>query len=107
MNPNILLLILLAATVTYIPRFLPILALKKAELPLWFQKWMGYLPVSIFASLIASDIFFWENDLHFSLLTNVKLLPSIITVVIALKTKNMIYSIVAGVTAISLMVWLF
>ncbi len=107
MSLNILLLIVLAATVTYIPRFLPILALKKAELPVWFQKWMAYLPVSIFASLIATDIFFWDNDLQFSLLTNLKLLPSLLTIFIAYKTRNMIYSIVAGVAAISFMVWMF
>lgn len=107
MNLNILLLIIFAAIGTYLPRLLPILALKNATLPNWFQKWMGFLPISIFASLIASDLFFWEDQFNVELLTNLKLLPSILAFFVAYKTKNMISSIIAGVVAISLMVWIF
>lgn len=106
MSRDIILLIILAAVVTYLPRFLPILLLKNANLPLWFRKWMGYIPISIFASLIATDIFFQEDNVQFDLTSNVKLIPSLITLFVAYKTKNMIYSILAGVISIALMVWL-
>lgn len=106
MNRDILLIIFGAALVTYLPRLIPILAFKNAQLPEWFQKWMTYLPISIFASLIATDIFFWEDQLTFNLVTNVKLLPSIITVLVAYKTKSMIYAILAGVFSIALFIWL-
>ena len=106
MNRDIILVIFGAALVTYIPRYFPILLFKDAELPVWFQKWMGYLPISIFAALIATDVFFWGESLELNPLTNSKLLPSLITIFIAYKTKSMIYSILGGVFAIALVVWL-
>lgn len=106
MSRDITLIILGSALVTYLPRYLPILLFKDAELPVWFQKWMGYLPISIFASLIATDIFFWGESLELNPITNSKLLPSLITVFIAYKTKSMIYSILGGVFTIALLVWM-
>ncbi|MGP6139378.1 AzlD domain-containing protein [Jeotgalibaca sp. A127] len=106
MSRDILIIILGSAIVTYLPRFLPILAFKDAQLPTWFQKWMGYLPISIFAALIATDVFFWEDYLNLDSLSNLKLIPSVVTVIIAYKTKSMIYSILGGVLSIALLVWL-
>lgn len=106
MSRDIILIILGSALVTYLPRYIPILLFKDAELPLWFQKWMGYLPISIFAALIATDIFFWGDRLEVNPIVNAKLLPSLITVFIAYKTKSMIYSIVGGVLAITLLIWI-
>ena len=105
MSRDIVIIILGSALVTYLPRYLPILLFKDVELPLWFQKWMGYLPISIFAALIATDIFFWEENLNLNILENAKLLPSVVTIFIAYKTKSMIYSIVAGVLSIAILIW--
>lgn len=106
MNREIIIVILGSALVTYLPRFIPILAFRNANLPIWFQKWMGYLPISIFAALIATDVFFWEEQLDLNFLANLKLIPSIVTIIIAYKTKSMIHSILAGVLSIALLVWL-
>lgn len=106
MSRDILLIILGSALVTYLPRYIPILLFKDAELPVWFQKWMNYLPISIFAALIATDIFFWGESLELNPVINVKLLPSLLTVFIAYKTKSMIYAILGGVLAIALLVWM-
>lgn len=105
MSRSIILLILLSSFVTYVPRLLPILVLKNATLPEWFQRWMAYLPIAIFASLLATDIFYWEDQLSFDIGSNLKLIPSILTLFVAYKTKNMIYSILAGVGAITLFTW--
>ncbi|MGP6146066.1 AzlD domain-containing protein [Jeotgalibaca sp. A122] len=104
MSRDILIIILGSAIVTYLPRFIPILAFKDAQLPTWFQKWMGYLPISIFAALIATDVFFWEDSLNLNFLANVKLIPSLITIFVAYKTKSMIYSILAGVLSIAILI---
>lgn len=106
MSREILIVILGSALVTYLPRYIPILAFKDAQLPDWFQKWMGYLPISIFAALIATDVFFWEEGANFNLMENLKLLPLLITALIAYKTKSMISSILVGVASIALLVWL-
>jgi branched-subunit amino acid transport protein len=98
-------LILGGGLVTFLPRWLPIVALKNARIPIWFQKWMSFLPVSIFAALIASDVFFWEGTVSLNVLENAKLLPSIVTALVAYYSKNMILSVIVGIVGISLMVW--
>lgn len=105
MSRGVVLLIVLGGLVTYIPRVVPILALKNMRLPDWFQRWMSFLPVTIFASLIATDVFFWSNQVDLNPLVNVKLLPALLTSFVAWKTKSMVWSIVCGVTAIAFLVW--
>ncbi|MEF9938266.1 AzlD domain-containing protein [Carnobacterium sp.] len=100
-------LILGMAVVTYLPRMLPMLLLNNREIPEKIVRWMSFIPVSIFAALIFSDIFFWENQFSINPLENLKLIPAIIVFFIAYKTKNIMWSIVFGVVGISLMVWWF
>ncbi|WP_413518125.1 AzlD domain-containing protein [Carnobacterium maltaromaticum] len=100
-------LILGMAVVTYLPRMLPMLLLNNREIPEKIVRWMSFIPVSIFASLIFSDIFFWENQFSINPLENLKLIPAIVVFFIAYKTKNIMWSIVFGVVGISLMVWWF
>ncbi|PLS37092.1 AzlD domain-containing protein [Carnobacterium maltaromaticum] len=98
-------LILGMAVVTYLPRMLPMLLLNNREIPEKIVRWMSFIPVSIFAALIFSDIFFWENQFSINPLENLKLIPAIVVFFIAYKTKNIMWSIVFGVVGISLMVW--
>nr|WP_315529921.1 AzlD domain-containing protein [Carnobacterium maltaromaticum] len=100
-------LILGMAVVTYLPRMLPMLLLNNREIPEKIVRWMSFIPVSIFAALIFSDIFFWENKFSINPLENLKLIPAILVFFIAYKTKNIMWSIVFGVVGISLMVWWF
>ena len=100
-------LILGMAVVTYLPRMLPMLLLNNREIPEKIVRWMSFIPVSIFAALIISDIFFWENQFSINPLENLKLIPAIVVFFIAYKTKNIMWSIVFGVVGISLMVWWF
>lgn len=105
MDDKALWLILGGGLVTFLPRWIPIIALKNSRIPIWFQKWMSFLPVSIFAALIASDIFFWEGTVSLNALENAKLLPSLVTALVAYYSKNMILSVIVGIAGISLMVW--
>ncbi|OJF93080.1 AzlD domain-containing protein [Alkalibacterium sp. 20] len=95
-------LILGMAIVTYIPRFLPILLLSRKEISPSFSRWMSYIPVSIFASLVASDIFFWEGSFSLQPLTNIKLIPSVLVLIVAYKTKSLLWSMLAGVLSMTL-----
>lgn len=104
---SLFLFIFAAGILTYLPRLLPLLVLKKISLPSWFEKWMSYLPTTIFASLIATDIFFWEGKFQLNMWDNLKLIPSLLTVIIAYQTKNMILSILMGMVSISLLLWVF
>lgn len=101
-----LLLILGMAIVTYLPRVLPLLVLSNRSIPEKVSKWMSFIPVSIFAALIFSDIFFWQSQFNVNPLVNIKLLPSILVLLVAYKTKNLLWSMIFGILAIALMVYL-
>lgn len=96
-------LIIGMAIVTYVPRFLPMLLLSKKEISPSFSKWMSYIPVSIFASLVASDIFFWETDFNIDPLANLKLIPTFLVLIVAVKTKSLLWSMITGITSMTVL----
>ena len=100
-------LILGMAIVTFIPRVLPMLVLSNRSVPDKISKWMSFIPVSIFAALIFSDILFWEGQFTVDPIHNIKLIPSVIVFFVAYKTKNLLWSMVLGISAITLMVYMF
>ncbi|GAB2501526.1 hypothetical protein GCM10008929_22590 [Alkalibacterium psychrotolerans] len=107
MFDNPIILITGMAVVTFFPRFLPLLLLSKKEISPSLSRWMSFIPVSIFAALVASDIFFWEETFNVNPVDNIKLLPSVLVVLIALKTRSLLWSMAAGVGAITVMWLLF
>lgn len=102
-----LFLIIGMAVVTFIPRFFPLLLLSKKEIAPSLSRWMSFIPVSIFAALVASDIFFWEGTVNLDPVSNIKLIPSGLVVLTALKTKSLVWSMVTGISAITVMWLLF
>ena len=107
LTSNQLVLILGMAVVTFIPRALPIILFANQDISPNVKKWLTYIPGSVFAALVFSDVFFWENHLSVSLLTNKKIIPSIIVLLVALKTKSLMWSIIVGVLSLAAMLYLF
>lgn len=103
MSRQIVILIIGMAIVTYIPRFLPILLLSKKEISPSFSRWMSFIPVSIFSALVASDIFFWDDSLSVQPLENIKLIPSVLVLIVAYKTKSLLWSMIIGVTSMTVL----
>ena len=83
--------------VTYGPRAFPLLFLSKADLPKWFDTWLRYIPTTIFGALIFSEIFVKENGLDLAL-TNIELLVSIATFILAYKMKSLAVTVFFGLT---------
>lgn len=100
-------LILGMTIVTFLPRFLPVLFLSKRNIPENLVRWMSFVPVSIFSALVFSDVFFWKDTFNVNIIDNLKLLPTLFVFFVAYKTKNMLWSLIAGTAAISMMVFLF
>lgn len=103
MTSESLILIIGMAVVTFVPRFFPLLLLSKKEISPSFSRWMSFIPVSIFAALVASDIFFWEGSFSLHPFRNIKLLPSILVLIVAYKTKSLLWSMVSGVFSMALL----
>ena len=52
-----IIVIILAALAAFIPRYLPVLFFSTRKIPEWFNEWMKYVPVSLFATLVVKGIF--------------------------------------------------
>lgn len=105
MTSNQMWLIVGMAVVTYLPRVLPVLMLSNREISAPLKKWMSFIPVAIFSALVFSDIFFWNDTFNAHPFVNAKLIPSILVFYLAYKTKNLLLSMMIGVVAIALMLY--
>lgn len=93
---TILLIILGAALVTFIPRVLPLMLLSQMELPKWLIRWLKNVPVAVMAALLAQELLLSEG--HFSLTENyLKLLAAIPAFIVAFLTKSLLGTVLAGV----------
>lgn len=98
-----MMLVLLSAS-AILTRYLPLKILQGLELSEEFQRWMSFIPVSIFAGLVASDVFLTEgSELAFNPLTNPLIIPSIIVFIVSKKTEHMLLSVFVGVVSVFLM----
>lgn len=82
--------------VSYIPRALPPFILARVSLSPIVERWLRYVPTSIFGALVFSEIFINGDHLNLSL-NNINLLASLIVLVVSLKTKSLAKSIATGI----------
>lgn len=87
--------ILLIALASYLPRVIPLVLLSGRGLPHWFKVWLTFVPTAIFGSLVFPDILLINNELNFSH-NNIALWTTVLITPIALKTKSLGYTIIAG-----------
>jgi branched-subunit amino acid transport protein len=93
---TILIIILGSALVTFIPRVLPLMLLSQMELPKWLIRWLKNVPVAVMAALLAQELLLSDN--HFSLSENfLKLLAAVPAFLIAILTKSLLGTVLAGV----------
>lgn len=74
--------------VSYIPRALPPFILAKTKLSPVVERWLKYVPTSVFGALVFSEIFIDGNQLNLNL-HNVNLIVSLIVLGVAVKTKSL------------------
>ena len=98
----ILLVILLSALVTWIPRVLPFILVKYKGLPPMAERFLKYLPISIIFALILSSITNAKTGQlpSFKWLDLLAIFP---TTYIAFKYKNLILTVVCGVILVALL----
>lgn len=96
MNGTRLLLVILGMSlVTYLPRVLPFLLLRKSQLHPWFLAFLSYIPISILSALLIPDLILSHGHLAISM-DNQKLLAALPTVVVAYLTRSLYLTVVVG-----------
>ncbi|MEK4287183.1 AzlD domain-containing protein [Paenibacillus sp. FSL P4-0502] len=99
---DVFLIILGAAFVTFIPRVVPLIILSRFELPEWGMRWLNYVPISVMAALIGQEIFL--NDGKFSsLANNIELFAALPTFLVAIKTRSLLGTVLAGIVSIMIL----
>ena len=103
MEMEIIIIILGMAVVTYIPRYLPIMILTKFDLSPKIKTWLSYVPVAVLSALLFPGVLLsnqgnidisWNN--HF-------LMASIPCILVAIKFKSMVVTIITGMAAVFLL----
>ena len=100
-NSFILIAILLGFVVSWVPRVLPFILVKYKGLPDIVVQFLHYLPVSILFALILSSIM-TEKIGHLPQLKWMEILASVPTVIVAFKSKNLLYAVTVGIVSMAL-----
>lgn len=88
-------------------RVIPGIVMKNSRISPIVYETMAFLPVIIFTAMIFTDVFFWESAFNLNLFSNLKIIPAIISVIVAYYYKDVIKTIIAGVGTIALLYFLF
>ena len=84
-------------------RTVPLFALRGRELPGWLSQALAFIPPAAFAALIANDIFspgMFDAGLWPAM---IPVIAALIVSPVAIKTKSLVWSIVAGVGSYGLL----
>jgi branched-subunit amino acid transport protein len=104
-NSSFLLIILGCALVTFAPRVVPFVVVRKLNLPQAFMKWLSYIPVSLLTALVVQDIIRKTDTLPtVNWLNLAVLVPTLLT---ALKTKSLLTTVLVGIVTAGLFRWMF
>ncbi len=94
------------SVVTYIPRCLPMAALKAESLSKTARLWLSFIPISVLAALLGPDIFMQGETLNLTP-KNIFLIATIPTLLVAAKTKNFFGTIATGMASVALLRYFF
>ena len=98
---HMLLLIAGCALVTWLPRIIPFLFVKKVELPDIVLRWLKYIPICILSALVFEGLF--EEKGHYVVVDGYHLFAAIPTLLIAVWTKSLSKTVIAGVVSMALL----
>ncbi len=95
---NIWLMMLAIGGLTFLTRFSFIALLEKVELPPAFKQALRFVPIAALSAIVAGELVVY-NDVMFISILNPRLLAGILASAVAYFTKNVIWTIVAGMLA--------
>jgi branched-subunit amino acid transport protein len=105
-RPYVLAVILGTALVTVLPRILPLALLSRMSIPDRVVRWLGHVPVAVLAALLAQSVLLSNGRIDLSI-SNLALLAIIPTLLVALRTRSLVGTVLTGVVAMALLRLLF
>lgn len=105
LNVSILLIIVGSAIVTFIPRVIPFIVIRKIGLPKIVIKWLSFIPICIFTALIVDSFIIQDESL---LSIDWSVLAAIIpTLIVAIRTKSLSVTVIVGIVCMATIRFLF
>lgn len=98
MESKILIVILGASLVNYIPRMLPAVFLSKIRIPGALSQWLDFVPAAVLAALVAQEVCMPGGGLDLSL-ANKNLLAALPTLAAAILTRSLALTLLAGIAS--------
>ena len=95
------LLILSCAAVTWIPRVLPFAVVRNIQMPKIVYRWLAYIPVCILSALVIEGLFIEKES--YVAINWMSLVAFVPTLAIALWTKSLAITVVAGVITMAIL----
>lgn len=99
-RPHVALLFLGMALVTYLPRMLPLVVLSRFRLPPLLLRWLGFVPVSVLAALLARELLVRDESLVLAL-DHPPLLAAVPTFLVALLTRSLMGTVLTGIVTMA------
>jgi branched-subunit amino acid transport protein len=100
------LIIILGGLITFAIRLSFILFWGRLNVPDWLQCALRFVPPAVLTAIIFPELLIREGSLDVSM-TNPRLVAGAIAILVGLKTKNMILTILVGMAALWLLqIWL-
>lgn len=76
--------------------------LSRVELPEWGLRWLNYVPIAVMAALIGQALFVHDGKVE--LLSNyAELLAVIPSVLVAVKTRSLLFTVLAGMASVMIL----
>ncbi|MFD1779178.1 AzlD domain-containing protein [Fredinandcohnia salidurans] len=105
LNVSILLIIVGSAIVTFIPRVIPFIVIRKIGLPKIVIKWLSFIPICIFTALIVDSFIIQDESL---LSIDWRVLATIIpTLIVAIWTKSLSVTVIVGIVCMATIRFVF
>lgn len=101
METEIIELIIGIAVLTFFTRFSSIAIIKRTKVSEEWNKWMIYIPIAVFTTIIVPSLIAPNEKLELSI-QNEYLIAGIISFLVAYKTKNLAGTVIVGILTIFL-----
>lgn len=93
------LIIIIGGLVTFAIRLSFILFWGRLNMPDWLQRALRFVPPAVLTAIIFPELLIRDNALDISL-TNPRLVAGAIAILVGLKTKNIVWTIVVGMAVL-------
>jgi branched-subunit amino acid transport protein len=101
-RPEVLLLFLGMALVTYVPRMLPIVVLSRFQIPPLLLRWLEFVPAAVLSALLASGLLLDGSRLALPPV-NLAPLAALPAFAVAIWTRSLMGTVVVGIAAMALL----